>query len=57
MVKLIQTDFQLKEGAKLIQQRSRTLLSKIQPSVEKEFEKLKKQDILKRPRSSTKIVL
>ena len=43
MVKNVEVDIQLKEGLKLIQQKGRPIPIHLQPAVEKEIEKLKKQ--------------
>ena len=42
-VKIVEVDIQLKEGSKLIQQKGRPIPIHLQPAVEKEIEKLKKQ--------------
>ena len=42
-VKSVEVDIQLKEGSKLIQQKGRPIPIHLQPAVEKEIEKLKKQ--------------
>ena len=42
-VKNVEVDIQLKEGSKLIQQKGRPIPIHLQPAVEKEIEKLKKQ--------------
>ena len=42
-VKYVKVVIQLKEGAKLIQQKGRSIAINLQPAVEKEIEKLKSQ--------------
>ena len=42
-VKIVEVDIQLKEGAKLIQQKGRPIPIYLQPAVEQEIEKLKDQ--------------
>ena len=44
----VEVDIQLKEGSKLMQQKGRPIPIHLQPAVEKEIEKLKKQGIIEK---------
>ena len=50
-IKNIEVDIQLKEGAKLIQQKGRPIPNYLQPAMEKDIEKLKNQGHIKKAKN------